>query len=34
MAAARHFNTAERDRAAEWPAQLRIVDRIDVSYQD
>ncbi len=34
MATARHFNAADRDRPAEWPALLRMLDRIDTSYQD
>jgi ribulose-5-phosphate 4-epimerase/fuculose-1-phosphate aldolase len=34
MATARHFNAADRDRPAEWPAMIRMLDRIDTSYRN
>jgi ribulose-5-phosphate 4-epimerase/fuculose-1-phosphate aldolase len=34
LATARRWNEADRDRPAEWPAMLRMLDRIDTSYRE
>jgi ribulose-5-phosphate 4-epimerase/fuculose-1-phosphate aldolase len=33
LATARRWNAADRDRPAEWPAMLRMLDRLDASYR-
>ena len=34
LATAKRWNAADRDRPAEWPALIRMIDKVDPSYRN